>query len=232
MKILITAGGTEEPVDGVRRLTNTSTGATGAVIARRFRELGAEVLLLHAERAPLAAVDVEREIFTTFADLEASLRRHLRNREWDAVVHLAAVSDYSVASIEIDGRPVSHGDRGKIGSGGEMTIRLSPNPKLIDSLKTWSRNPKIHVVGFKLTNDPDEAAREAKVRALLERGGADLVVHNDLAEITHEHHPAVIWIPGGPIMRTLTKTELAEALFVMLDGPDIEPRADEGAQGR
>ena len=37
MRILVTAGGTEEPVDGVRRLTNLSTGTTGGVLARHFR---------------------------------------------------------------------------------------------------------------------------------------------------------------------------------------------------
>ena len=106
MKILVTAGGTEEPVDGVRRLTNSSTGATGGALARHFAEGGAEVLLLHAERAPLSGIPVERETFVTFADLEAALRRILSEDRWDAVVHAAAVSDYSVASVEVDGRVV------------------------------------------------------------------------------------------------------------------------------
>jgi phosphopantothenoylcysteine synthetase/decarboxylase len=217
VRILVTAGGTEEPVDGVRRLTNVSTGATGGVLARTFSERGAEVLLLHAERAPLDTVEVERDIFVTFADLEAALRRHLGGRDWDAIVHLAAVSDYSVASLEVDGCPVIHGDRGKIGSGREVVIRLTPNPKLIDSLKYWSRNKATQVVGFKLTNEPDPADRASKIRALLARGTTDLVVHNDLSEIGGEHHPAEIWTPDGPIARTTTKTELADTLFGLLN---------------
>ena len=216
MKILLTAGGTEEPVDGVRRLTNTSTGATGGVLAQHFADHGAEVLLLHAERAPLADLDLERDTFVTFADLEAALRRHLGGHNWDAVVHLAAVSDYSVASLEVDGRRVAHGDRGKIGSGREVVIRLAPNPKLIDSLKTWSRYPTVQIVGFKLTNQPDQAKRAAQVRALLARGTTDLVVHNDLNEIEGEDHKAEIWNPQGPVARTTTKTELADALFELL----------------
>jgi len=216
MKILLTAGGTEEPVDGVRRLTNTSTGATGGVLARHFADCGAEVLLLHAERAPLADLDLERDTFVTFADLEAALHRHLVGHNWDAVVHLAAVSDYSIASVEVDGRRVTHGDRGKIGSGREVVIRLTPNPKLIDSLKTWSRNPTVQVVGFKLTNEPDPADRATQVRALLARGITDFVVHNDLCEIEGESHLAEIWNPDGPIARTTTKTELAHALFEIL----------------
>ena len=216
MKILVTAGGTEEPVDGVRRLTNTSTGATGGVLARHFADCGAEVLLLHAERAPLGTVNVERDTFVTFANLEAALLHHLASHDWDAVVHLAAVSDYSVASVEVDGRQVAHGDQGKIGSGREVVIRLAPNPKLIDDLKTWSRNPSIKVVGFKLTNEVDPDVRTAQVRALLDRGTTDLVVHNDLGEISGEHHPAEIWNPKGPVAQTTTKTELAQALFELL----------------
>jgi phosphopantothenoylcysteine decarboxylase/phosphopantothenate--cysteine ligase len=229
MRVLVTAGGTEEPVDGVRRLTNTSTGATGSAIARYFHGQGAEVLLLHSERATVVAGEIECDTFVTFADLQTALRRHLSKSDWDAVIHLAAVSDYSVASLEVDGHEVPHGDHGKIGSGVEVVIRLEPNPKLIDSLRDWSRNPKIRVVGFKLTNEPDPVLREERVRALLGRGTTDLVVHNDLSEITSDRHAAQIWNPLGPLARTETKEELADVLFdLVLDDtcrsrPEMQP---------
>lgn len=226
MRVLVTAGGTEEPLDGVRRLTNTSTGATGSAIAQHFHGQGAEVLLLHAKNAAVGAAGFGGDTFVTFADLEAVLRRHLEERNWDAVIHLAAVSDYSVASIEVDGREVPHGDQGKIGSGSDVIIRLKPNPKLIDSLKTWSRNPEIFVVGFKLTNDPDPATQEEKIRALLARGTTDLVVHNDLSEITSERHPAEVWSPLGPLARTETKEELADVLFDLLRDVHSRPRLE------
>ena len=217
MKILITAGGTEEPVDGVRRLTNTSTGATGAELAGFFSDRGAYVLLLRAERAVAAPPGVGSATFVSFADLEAALRRHLASHDFDAVIHLAAVSDYSVASIEVDGRPV--GAQGKIPSGADVVIRLKPNPKLIDRLKTWSRNPDIRVVGFKLTNESDTTARLPSVESLLARGTTDFVVHNDLGEITPHRHPAVVWNPHGPVTRTETIKELAELLFELLSDP-------------
>ena len=50
MKILVTLGGTEEPLDGVRCLSNRSTGSTGRAIAAHFASRGAQVTLLHAER--------------------------------------------------------------------------------------------------------------------------------------------------------------------------------------
>jgi phosphopantothenoylcysteine synthetase/decarboxylase len=223
MRVLVTSGGTEEPIDGVRRLTNSSTGATGAVIARTFHGRGADVFLLRAERAPMAADGIAGDTFVTFEDLGAALRRHLAASDWDAVIHLAAVSDYAVASVEVDGVRAPNGDRGKIGSGAELVIRLRPNPKLIDSLKRWSRNRDIQVIGFKLTNDRDPAIRENEIRALLARKSADLVVHNDLTEIAAGRHPAEIWSPRGPLVRTATKEELAEALFGLLHSPDRRP---------
>ena len=216
MRVLITAGGTSEPVDGVRRLTNTSTGATGAVLAETFAGLGADVLLLHAEAACADEVAVERESFATFADLETALRRLLGERRWDAIVHLAAVSDYHVASLEVDGRQVDTDGRGKIGTGRELVIRLEPNPKLIDSLKQWSANPETMVVGFKLTDDPDPGSRAEQVERLMARGVADFVVHNDASEIDGTRHLATVHSSDGVVSQTESKEDLAAALYRLL----------------
>jgi phosphopantothenoylcysteine synthetase/decarboxylase len=220
MRVLVTAGGTEEPLDGVRCLTNRSTGTTGGVLARFFAERGADVLLLHAARAPLVGTAVERETFVTFADLERALENHLSGCDWDVVVHLAAVGDYSVASIEVDGQRIPTGGGGKIGSDREVVIRLTPNPKLIDSLKIWSRNRAIRVVGFKFTNEPDPSKRRAQVQALLEREVADFVVHNDAREIDDERHRATIHDRRGPVVQSETKEQLAENLWQVLIAGD------------
>ncbi|MCD4750629.1 MAG: hypothetical protein K8R59_14760 [Thermoanaerobaculales bacterium] len=222
MKILVTAGGTEEPIDGVRRLSNRSSGATGGVLARHFVEQGAEVLLLHAKQARLTDVPCRRETFVTFSDLEAALHHHLFEQEWDAVVHLAAVSDYSVASVEVDGDEISPAGRGKIGTGHELVIRLEANPKIIDSLKTWSLNSAIRVVGFKLTDEPDPVRREEAVQKLMARGKTDLVVHNDLREIGKEHHTASFYDPHGPVAHSETKEEMATTLWrLILNGETV-----------
>lgn len=216
MRVLVTAGGTEEPIDGVRRIANHSTGATGSVIAERLAADGAEVVLLHAARTDIDAAGVDHERFVTFADLEESLRRILGKNHFDAVIHLAAVSDYRVAAVEVDGQRVPHGRTGKIPSGHDVVLRLRPTPKLVDRLRSWSLNPTVRVVAFKLTNDPDLRAREAAVFSLLDRGAVDLVVHNDLAEIGDGTHRAVIWSPAGPIATTTTKPELAAVLAELI----------------
>jgi phosphopantothenoylcysteine synthetase/decarboxylase len=217
MKVLITAGGTEEPIDGVRRLTNLSTGATGAALARHFATRGAEVLLLHAARAAVGDQACERELFTTFAELEAALRRLLATRAFDVVVHAAAVGDWAIAAVELDGAARDHRARGKLEGGHDLVLRLRPNPKLIDSLRTWSANPALTVVGFKLTDEPDPEARPEKARALLARGAADLVVHNDLSEIAGSRHRATIHGPEGVLAVAGSKEELAEQLFAILE---------------
>ena len=74
MKVLVTAGGTVEPLDGVRRLSNTSTGATGLALAREFAARGDEVVLLHAEGVNAGNLPVEQESYLTFDDLAAALR--------------------------------------------------------------------------------------------------------------------------------------------------------------
>lgn len=216
MKVLITAGGTEEALDGVRRLSNTSTGATGLALARFFAEHGAEVVLLHAARVDVRGLPFETESWVTFDDLASALENHLGTRHYDAVIHLAAVSDYRLASAELDGLPVAAGDRGKIGTGRELVLRLHPNPKLIDSLRCWSRNPEVKVVGFKLTDDPDAESRAAQVNTLLERGVADLVVHNDIREIGPGRHLARIHTAAGVAADTTDKNEMAQALLRLL----------------
>ncbi len=218
MRIVITAGGTEEPLDGVRRLSNISTGATGGVLAQAFAKRGAEVLLLHAERAPLGDLPVACDTFVSFADLEQLLHDHLGAGDWDVVVHLAAVGDYRVDALEVDGVTVEAGEKGKIGSGRDVVIRLAPSPKLIDSLRAWSRNPRIKVVGFKLTNDPDPASRLRQVRTLADRGVADLVVHNDLVDVGAERHLATVYRGGEAVAQVSSKDELASELWRLLGG--------------
>ena len=216
LNILITAGGTEEPIDGVRRLVNTSTGATGLAIANTLRERGANVFLLHSARVDAGGFAGETGSFLSFDELAGSLQRLLGERNFDAIIHLAAVSDYRLASIEVDGVPVETARRGKIGSGHELLLRMAPNPKLIDSLRSWSTNPGLKVVGFKLTDEAEPALRLSQVQSLLHRGVADFVVHNDISEIGKNHHVAAVFSKHGVIGKTRNKTELAGALYELL----------------
>lgn len=175
-KILITAGGTQEPLDNVRMISNSSSGKTGVTIATHLTELGFDVTLLQSVNSPLAAPEVKSKKFTSFSSLDDLLKETLQAGHYDWIVHAAAVSDYSLDFIEMDGQrvPAAH----KLSSTAErMTIHLKQNPKLIEKLKSYSRNKDIKVIGFKLTSHANAEQRAEAVHKVFK--SADYVVHND-----------------------------------------------------
>lgn len=229
LRILVTSGGTAEPIDAVRVLTNLSTGATGARLAEDFARSGHEVVLLRAAGARPAG-GVREATFTTFADLDRKLAALLAAEEFDAIIHAAAVGDFSVAAVEVEGVRQPVGD-GKLGSGAAPTLRLHCNPKLLPTLRARSRRRDVRVIGFKLTRGAAAAEREAAVAALFGDGAVDFVVHNDLADrTTAGAFPAEIWSAGGErVARCTDRSEIGPELekLLLADG-----RKAGGAEGQ
>ena len=227
LRVLVTAGGTAEPVDGVRVLTNTSTGTTGAGIAAHLARRGHDVTLLRAKNAARPATPCREEVFGSYAELDDALGQLLGAEPFDAVIHAAAVSDYGVELVLASGG-VQPAGVVKLDSAASPLLRLRPHPKLVDSLRARSRGP-LRVVAFKLTRGADEAEAAAAVRRLLGHSGADLVVHNDLAARSDgEHFPSVLHGPDGTVLaRCATRTGLASALEQWLVNPatPVQPLA-------
>lgn len=217
LRVAITSGGTKVPIDGVRAITNTSTGRTGAVIAGHLAGRGHDVTLIHATDAvlPERAAGVTLVPYTTFGDLDDALRATLTGGGFDAVVHLAAVSDYDVDHLEVDGRPVAAGAGGKIDSGDDLAIHLTRTPKLLAGLKRLA-GPQATIVGFKLTNGADPDARLDAVRKLVANADADLVVHNDLTEMGPGRHRATVYRGDEVVATGDDNQELAAALEALL----------------
>lgn len=217
LRVLITSGGTAEPIDAVRVITNTSTGETGARVAEHFARAGHEVTLLRARGSRPAGAGGREETFVTFADLAASLERRLGGEEYDAVIHAAAVSDFSLEAIEVKGA-VHRPGAGKLPSEVAPTLRLKTNPKLIDTLRARSRNRALRVVAFKLTQGAAEPEVRAAVAALFADGAADLVVHNDLdRRESGGAFPAEIWSASGEMVaRCADRGEIGAALEKLL----------------
>ncbi|WOO35283.1 phosphopantothenoylcysteine decarboxylase [Anaerocolumna sp. AGMB13020] len=102
MKILITAGGTTEPIDSVRSITNTSTGKLGSLIAEKFDAMpevtgiyficGRKALIPQGTRAEITYVD-------TVASLESAIKSILKKKDIDIIVHSMAVSDYRINKV-------------------------------------------------------------------------------------------------------------------------------------
>lgn len=223
LRVLVTSGGTAEPIDGVRVLTNTSTGRTGAGLAIHLTERGHDVVLLRAQSA-VAAPGCREETFGTFAELDAALARLLGGEYFDAVIHAAAVGDFGLEAVVVGDRANPPG-AGKLEPGAApVTLRLRPQPKLVDSLRTRSRNPALQVVAFKLTNGATPAAVQRAVQALFGHSAADWVVHNDLVErASGDDFPAQLHSPGGPVERCATRRDLAVLLEQRLAATFLVP---------
>jgi phosphopantothenoylcysteine decarboxylase/phosphopantothenate--cysteine ligase len=237
LRVLITSGGTSEPIDGVRVITNTSTGETGALIASYFARRGHEVLLVRATTARSTGGVCREATFFTYADLDAALTESLRNENFDTVIHAAAVGDFSVATIEINGVARAPGTA-KLGSDVAPVLRLRRNPKILDTLRARSRNSGVRVVGFKLTQEADPVSAQAAVQTLFATGAVDHVVYNDLAaRQANGQFPAEIWTAGQTDPQCcLDRLALAAGLEALLvaersaekkAGPTTGPRRDE-----
>ena len=215
-RVLVTGGGTREPIDAVRYIGNQSTGGTSARLADALRQRGFEVTWLGGAAAvePDAA-DIRRERFVSFRDLADALERLLGDEHFDAVIHAAAVSDFSVAECKVGTEPVGQG-AGKLSSGKALELRLEPNPKLLDRLRGWSRNPDARIVGFKLTVGATEAERRAAVGRQFEAGQSDWVVHNDAEEISAGRHPFTVHSPTGETRCADGPEALADVLAARL----------------
>lgn len=164
LKVLITAGGTREPIDRVRVVSNRSSGKMGRAVAREAWRRGADVTVVAAnvdEVEPgMVWVPVE-----TYAELEEATMRLAP--EADALVMSAAVSDFTPAEVH----------EGKIRRGGrkEMDLKLVATGDILAAVREG--NPELFMVGFAATHgDPVPDAREK-----LARKGVDLVVGNDVS---------------------------------------------------
>lgn len=176
MRVLITAGGTSEPIDDVRVITNKSTGKTAAEIADALIRSGIQVTYLHSTRAILPEETCEKLQYETFQDLKTHLLQTLQQNHYQAVIHAAAVSDYSVMPFA-----------GKISSDrDEVLLTLKKNPKLINEIKKIS--PQSQLFGFKLTSTTDQSEVLKKVTSLFELAKCDFVVQNDWSDIQNRNY--------------------------------------------
>ena len=201
LNILITSGGTRETIDSVRAICNSSTGRTGAALADRLTESGHTITHLRAiDSRASTHPEIKTLTYTDFASLEASLIRVFsaeRTPAFDVVIHLAAVSDYSVAGISVTG-PENRSENSpksarefapsadlKLDSRSDLNLRLKKNRKLVDHLREWSGNPKLHLIAFKLTHTSSEPERLDAIKRLASNAQANWIIHNDLNEIIH-----------------------------------------------
>ena len=211
--VVITAGGTEEPIDPVRFVGNRSTGKMGIAIAEDALDRGAAVTLIlgHVSVEPPSGAHVAR--VETAAEMQAALRALTppEGPVFDVLVMAAAVADF---------RPKTTSDKKLVRAAG-MKLELDSTPDLLaetsERVRTGSRAsgaPRPILVGFAAeTGSTDRAADKVQSK------GVDLLVANDVTEPgsgfgTDTNRVTIYYPEGAPEqLPMLTKREVAELLL-------------------
>ncbi|GAB2516776.1 bifunctional phosphopantothenoylcysteine decarboxylase/phosphopantothenate--cysteine ligase CoaBC [Nocardia heshunensis] len=175
-RVIVTAGGTREPLDPVRFLGNRSSGKQGYAIARLAAQRGAQVTLIAGNTIGLdAPAAVEVVHVTTAEQLKVAVDKHALGA--DAVIMAAAVADFrpiNVAAAKI-----------KKGAGEPDSIALAKTPDILAGLVQARRDghlPGTAIVGFAAETGDEHADVLTHARAKLARKGCDLLVVNAVGE--------------------------------------------------
>jgi phosphopantothenoylcysteine decarboxylase / phosphopantothenate---cysteine ligase len=182
LRVLVTAGGTREPIDPVRFVGNRSSGKQGHAVADEAAARGADVTLVTTTDRPAApAVDVVR--VETAAEMEQAVLQHAPAA--DVVVMAAAVADFRPKGVADD--KLKKGD-------GVPEIVLEPTPDILAGLGAAKRQGQT-LVGFAA----ETSAVLANATEKLERKRLDLIVANDVAApgVGFEHDTNAVMILGA-----------------------------------
>ncbi|HEX2292690.1 MAG TPA: bifunctional phosphopantothenoylcysteine decarboxylase/phosphopantothenate--cysteine ligase CoaBC [Gaiellaceae bacterium] len=163
--VVVTAGGTREPVDAVRFVGNRSSGRMGTAVAEEARRRGARVTLIASNLAVDPSTGVEVVRAPTAADVA---RETLARRDADVLVMAAAVADYRPAAARADKRPK---DRER------WQLELEPTEDVLRALGSERANGRV-LVGFAAETGTDGLDRARSKRS---SKNADLVVYNDVS---------------------------------------------------
>jgi phosphopantothenoylcysteine decarboxylase/phosphopantothenate--cysteine ligase len=202
MRVLVTAGGTREPLDPVRFLGNRSSGRMGIALAAAAARRGAEVTLVAAnvslpEPAGVRRIDVE-----TAAELSAA-----------AAAEFAGSHLLLMAAAPADFRPTAVSE-GKIKRNGTLALDLEPTEDILAGL-TSRKEAGQTIVGFAAEHGEGGIER---AREKLRRKGADLIVLNDVADPaigfeSTENAVTLVAAEGEAVVPKDSKDAIAEAIL-------------------
>jgi len=211
MKILVTAGGTREPLDDVRYLGNASSGRTGAWIVEEAVRRYHTVFLLAGKGAVQPApwaLDtglVVMEEFGSAADLLQRCTRLCHDHQFQAVVFAAAVADYAPEPVQ-----------GKVSSSlDEWLLRLVPTPKVVDVIPRLA--PHAVLVGFKLESGVSREELVRRARRTGKRCQARFMVANHAAGLGSASHEAFLVDMTAGEATVSDRRALAEVLIATLE---------------
>jgi phosphopantothenoylcysteine decarboxylase/phosphopantothenate--cysteine ligase len=172
LRVLVTAGGTREPIDPVRFIGNRSSGRMGLALAERAARRGAEVTLIAANVALREAAGSRRIDVETTSDLGAAVREEFPRCH--VLLMAAAVADFR-AERTAERKIERHGGDG-------LELRLTPTADILAELGRSSelRKRGSILVGFAAETESNPAALGDLALQKLRAKGADLIVANDV----------------------------------------------------
>ena len=228
MKILVTSGGTSEAIDSVRSITNHSTGRLGKIITETLLATGHEVCLITTRNALKPEPHPHLTILEIKNTNDLLLKMKERVQDYQVLIHSMAVSDYSPVymtgleevqdSSNLEDFLSKQNHQTKISSNDEVQVLfLKKTPKIISLVKEW--NPSIHLIGFKLLVDVTEDHLIEVARQSLVKNQADLIIANDLTQISANQHRA-IFVEKDQLQTVQTKEEIAELLLEKIQAYD------------
>jgi phosphopantothenoylcysteine decarboxylase / phosphopantothenate---cysteine ligase len=215
MRVLVTAGGTREPIDSVRFVGNRSSGRMGLALAEEAARRGADVTLVAANVAltlpAVAAVPVE-----TTAELEAAVRERFADN--DVLIMAAAPADFRPAA-PLDEKIAREGSEG-------LSIELEPTADIVASV-AGERRADQTVIGF--AAEHGEGAVE-RGRSKLARKGLDAVVVNDISRSdigfdSTDNEVTIVLADGEREVGRRPKAEVAAAILDEVERLRTGPRA-------
>lgn len=215
VRVLVTAGGTREPIDPVRYLGNRSSGKQGVAVAAAAAARGAEVVLLAAniDTSVLAEVASDPAVRVvpvgTTAELDSTA--HAAAKGARVVIMAAAVADYRVADI------ADHKIRKEDSAGDAPTLALVENPDILVSLVRERQGDQV-IVGFAAETVESEDELLERGRRKLARKGVDLLAVNAVGWKegfeAEENDVRVLDMDGDVVAAVAgSKREVADALL-------------------
>ncbi|ERK71074.1 putative phosphopantothenoylcysteine decarboxylase/phosphopantothenate--cysteine ligase, partial [Leifsonia aquatica ATCC 14665] len=203
-RVVISAGGTREPLDPVRFLGNRSSGRQGVALASAALARGADVVLVAAHLEVDPPEGVELVEVQTALELQSAVTEAARSA--DIVVMTAAVADY---------RPAETRDAKikKSEAGETLTLELVANPDVLAGLAHDKRDGQV-LVGFAAETEPDPSALIELGRGKLAAKGCDFLVLNQVGwsqGFATESNEVVVLRKGGDIVMEASGTKLSVA---------------------
>lgn len=215
LRVLVSTGGTREPIDPVRFLGNRSSGRQGVAVALAAAQRGAEVTLVaaHTDEGVLEPVASQRHIaierVSTARDLEEVM--HMSAASSDVIVMAAAVADYRPVEVS------PHKLTKETTSDGVLSLDLAVTPDILRALVA-DRADGQTVVGFAAETPQNGESLVDRGRRKASRKGVDLLAVNEVGwaqGFESEANALTIIDRTGAVVRDVsgTKREVAEALW-------------------